>query len=36
MAYWGALLGGRRRDGNDDGNPLGALVMMLLLRWPPG
>ena len=30
MAYWGALLGGGRRDGNDNGNPLGALAMMLL------
>lgn len=29
MAYWGALLGGGRRD-NDDGGPLGALAMMLL------
>jgi heat shock protein HtpX len=30
MAYWGALFGGGRRDGNDNGNPLGALVMMLV------
>jgi heat shock protein HtpX len=31
MAYWGALLGGGRRDGDgDDGGPLGALAMMLL------
>ncbi|HWP64623.1 MAG TPA: zinc metalloprotease HtpX [Candidatus Limnocylindria bacterium] len=32
MAYWGALLGGGRRDGdgNGNGNPLGALAMMLL------
>jgi heat shock protein HtpX len=30
MAYWGALFGGGRRAGDDDGGPLGALAMMLL------
>jgi heat shock protein HtpX len=29
MAYWGALLGGGRRD-NDEGGPLAALAMMVL------
>ena len=30
MAYWGALFGGGRRDSNDSGNPLSALIMMLV------
>ena len=30
MAYWGALFTGGRRDGNDNGNPLAGLAMMLL------
>lgn len=30
MAYWGALFGGGRRDGDDDGGPLSALAMMIL------
>jgi heat shock protein HtpX len=30
MAYWGALFGGGRRDGDDDGGPFAALAMMLL------
>jgi heat shock protein HtpX len=30
MAYWGALFGGVRRDGDRDGGPLVALAMMIM------